>query len=60
MDDLEYQKKLAKVLIDLPNADWRRFICIEPLIASHPILLQPTKKWAGHLTIQVRKMDDKL
>ena len=31
----------AQALNDLPNDDWQRFVCIEPVRVSRPCVLQP-------------------
>lgn len=48
----------AKTIIDLPDEDWKRFICIEPVIASEPLFLEPQEKWVGSLNIQICQYSD--
>lgn len=38
----------AHVLRDLPHDDWRRFLCIEPVIMT-PLQLRPGETWSGVL-----------
>lgn len=42
----------AQILTDLPDADWQKFLCIEPVIASQPVLLAPNAVFDGRLTIR--------
>jgi len=42
----------AQTLIDLPDSDWQRFLCIEPVIASQPFILTPNAIFEGSLTIR--------
>lgn len=44
---------LAKSIPDLPNKDWEKFICIEPVIASRPKLLEPGNIFDGTLNINL-------
>jgi glucose-6-phosphate 1-epimerase len=44
---------LAKSIPDLPNKDWEKFICIEPVIASRPKLLEPGAIFNGTLNIDI-------
>ena len=44
---------LAKSIPDLPNKDWKNFICIEPVIASRPKLLKPGAIFNGTLNIDI-------
>ena len=44
---------LAKSIPDLPNKDWEKFICIEPVIASRPKLLKPGAIFDGTLNINL-------
>jgi len=44
---------LAKSISDLPNKDWENFICIEPVIASRPKLLEPGAIFDGTLNIGI-------
>jgi glucose-6-phosphate 1-epimerase len=43
----------ASALKDLPNEDWRQFVCIEPVCVSRPRLLQPGEFFEGGLHIVV-------
>jgi len=42
---------LAKSISDLPNNDWKNFICIEPVIASKPKTLKSGAIFDGTLKI---------
>ena len=44
---------LTKSMLDLPNKDWGKFICIEPVIASKPKLLEPGAIFNGSLNINL-------
>ena len=44
---------LAKSIPDLPNNDWKKFISIEPVIASRPKLLEPGATFDGTLNINL-------
>ena len=46
-------KTLAKSIPDLPNNDWKNFICIEPVIASKPKTLKPGAIFDGTLNIDI-------
>lgn len=39
----------SKALSDLPDDDWKKFICIEPSCITDPTILQPTDEWNGVL-----------
>lgn len=41
---------LAKSIADLPNEDWRRFVCVEPVIADTPLSLEAGEVFAGTLS----------
>ncbi|MBT8637310.1 D-hexose-6-phosphate mutarotase [Polynucleobacter paneuropaeus] len=36
---------------DLPQGDWRHFICVEPVSVTNPILIEPGKEFCGSLSI---------
>lgn len=40
----------AKLLADLPDDDWQRFVCIEPVCVSQPAVLEPGQTFQGQLT----------
>lgn len=40
-------------LPDLPPGDWQRFICIEPVCVSRPVVLAPGSSFSGSLDIRV-------
>lgn len=40
----------AKLLADLPDDDWQRFVCIEPVCVSQPVVLEPGQTFQGELT----------
>jgi glucose-6-phosphate 1-epimerase len=42
----------ARQLADLPDADWQRFICIEPVRVVRPVQLAPGETFSGTLTIK--------
>ena len=41
----------ARDMPDLPYEDWSKFVCIEPLIARTPLILEPGKSFMGLLSI---------
>ena len=43
----------ASELADLPAGDWRRFVCIEPVIASKPHYLLPGECFEGSLRVAI-------
>lgn len=44
----------AKLIDDLPDNDWNKFICIEPLVSLDSVILQPNQIFNGQLTISVK------
>ena len=38
---------------DLPDEDWDRFICIEPIVLAEPIYLNPGQEYKAQLVIDV-------
>jgi glucose-6-phosphate 1-epimerase len=54
----------AKKIFDLPDADWNRFVCVEPVIAGKSKRLSPGDSFAGSLIVELLenmplKVDDK-
>ncbi len=47
-------KAVAQALKDLPNDDWQRFVCIEPVLVSRPRVLQPGVTFEGGLSVEVQ------
>jgi len=43
--------KGAEVISDLPDDDWRKFICIEPVCVDNPVVLEPGQKFLGQFDI---------
>ena len=43
----------AKKISDLPEDDWDRFICIEPIVLAETISLNPDQDYKGQMTIEV-------
>ncbi|WP_298231502.1 D-hexose-6-phosphate mutarotase [uncultured Azohydromonas sp.] len=43
----------ATKLKDLPDGDWRKFICIEPVCAGRPVIIGVGKKFSGAMEIQM-------
>jgi D-hexose-6-phosphate mutarotase len=41
----------ADDFIDIPLADWKNFLCVEPVIVSKPLQLLPQASFTGKLTI---------
>lgn len=41
----------ARQLSDLPDADWRRFVCVEPVCVSRPVRLESGQTFTGQLRI---------
>lgn len=41
----------AKSIADLPDEDWNRFVCIEPVCVDRPICLEPGQKFVGKFDI---------
>lgn len=44
--------ELAKGLPDLPPDDWTRFVCVEPVVAAKPVVLQPGGVFEGVMHIR--------
>lgn len=42
--------ELAKGIADLPDADWTRFVCVEPVIADKPLKLEVGEVFTGTLS----------
>jgi glucose-6-phosphate 1-epimerase len=43
----------AQALKDLPDKDWKHFVCIEPVRLSRPSVLQPGEVFEGSLEMVV-------
>jgi glucose-6-phosphate 1-epimerase len=43
----------AALLGDLPNHDWDKFICIEPVIKENPVFLKPNQNFVGKLLVKI-------
>lgn len=43
----------AKQLADLPDTDWQRFVCIEPVRVARPAYLEPGTLFTGALTVKI-------
>ena len=41
----------ATKISDLPDEDWDKFMCIEPIVLSKPIFLEPGKTFNAQLTV---------
>lgn len=41
----------ASALADLPDSDWRCFVCIEPVCVTRPVVLAPGESFEGQLRI---------
>jgi len=46
-------RELAQSIADLAPEDWRRFVCIEPVVVSRPNRLLPGEAFAGRLCIEL-------
>ena len=46
-------KEGARKISDLPDEDWDKFICIEPIVLAQPICLGPGQKFNGELKISI-------
>jgi len=46
---------MAKTINDLPDDDWNKFICIEPIIKNNAILLKPNDIFKGELAVELLK-----
>lgn len=42
----------SRILPDMEDDDWRRFICIEPVCVDNPIKLNPGESFLGDLLVQ--------
>lgn len=47
----------AKALVDLPEEDWEKFVCIEPVCVSRPVILAPGSKFSGQFNIRLTSID---
>lgn len=43
----------AQTLVDLPSTDWNRFVCIEPVCVSQPVVLEPGGSFEGELRVKL-------
>jgi glucose-6-phosphate 1-epimerase len=43
----------AQAMKDLPNADWQRFVCVEPVIVQRAVRLEPGQRFTGSFRIEV-------
>jgi glucose-6-phosphate 1-epimerase len=43
----------AQTLADLPDDDWKRFVCIEPVCVNQPVVLAPGEVFEGGLRVRV-------
>ena len=43
----------SQALSDLPAEDWQRFVCIEPVCVSRPVLLLPGEIFTGTLNVSL-------
>ena len=43
----------AQALSDLPNEDWQKFVCIEPVRVDRPCVLQPGEVFEGTLRAEL-------
>jgi glucose-6-phosphate 1-epimerase len=47
-------RELARAIRDLGPEDWRRFVCIEPVIVTRPSRLAPGEIFRGRLRVELR------
>lgn len=43
----------ARQMADLPDDDWRRFVCVEPVVVSRPVSMRPGEVFLGTLSVEV-------
>jgi glucose-6-phosphate 1-epimerase len=43
----------AQAMKDLPDADWQRFVCVEPVIVQRAVRLEPGEGFTGSFRIEV-------
>ena len=43
----------AHAMKDLPDADWQRFVCVEPVIVQRAVSLKPGERFSGSFRIEV-------
>jgi len=43
----------AQAMKDLPDADWQRFVCVEPVIVQRAVSLEPGERFTGSFRIEV-------
>jgi glucose-6-phosphate 1-epimerase len=43
----------AQAMKDLPDADWQRFVCVEPVIVQRAVCLEPGEGFTGSFRIEV-------
>lgn len=43
----------AALLNDLPEYDWNKMICIEPIVYTNPVVLNPSEMFVGELLISI-------
>jgi len=48
----------CKDISDLPDDDWKKFVCIEPVCVQRPINLKPSEKFKGKFVISYDKFTE--
>ncbi|MDP4609070.1 MAG: D-hexose-6-phosphate mutarotase [Burkholderiaceae bacterium] len=44
----------AQALNDMPDDDWQRFVCVEPVRVSRPSVLRPGKEFEGGFSVEIQ------
>lgn len=49
----------AKAISDLPDEDWNKFVCIEPVRVDNPVTLNPGENFLGSFEIRFDALNEK-
>lgn len=50
----------AKTLTDMPDDDYKRYVCVEPAVIEHAVVIEPGQRWTGGQLLTVTKQLGKI